>query len=157
MKFTHGDDSNFNISTIQNKSRKNIKVIFIVTCMVSIATSMTIAAKSFYVATILLAISSTGIALTTKLSLLVCESNTLFWYYLYLNVFLLWLSIFFSQRHAALSIWYCYTNNTFSSVRIQCIMIIYSIFCTDTYTYTQKYVPLAEIFASYRLIISVLI
>ena len=31
MKFTHGDAYNFNISTIQNKSRKNVKVIFIIT------------------------------------------------------------------------------------------------------------------------------
>ena len=46
--------------------------------MVSIATSMTIAAKGIYVATILLTISSMGTALTTKLSL-ACESNTLFW------------------------------------------------------------------------------
>ena len=31
MKLTHGDAYNFNISTIENKSRQNIKVIFIVT------------------------------------------------------------------------------------------------------------------------------
>ena len=31
MKFTHFDAYNFNISTILNKSRNNIKVIFIVT------------------------------------------------------------------------------------------------------------------------------
>ena len=31
MNITHGHTYNFNISTIQNKSRKNIKVIFIVT------------------------------------------------------------------------------------------------------------------------------
>ena len=40
--------------------------------------NMTIAAKSICVATILFTISSTGIALLTKLSL-ACESNTLFW------------------------------------------------------------------------------
>ena len=77
MKFTYDHAYNFNISTIQNKSRKNIKVIFIYTYGIH-SYEYEYSGQKYFCGNHTLTISSTGIALTTKLSL-VCESNTLFW------------------------------------------------------------------------------